>query len=257
MIKAIIQRYSELYSGIKTFIIHGIPRFSWAENKIYLKAKLIFGFSAAIIITLAIIWHMLFKTVPWIHEQSALLIPAYKKSGVLPDSAEIERFVKQYDKKIIAAEKKLNGYSNESYLVVNTTKNEFKLYQYGKFVREGICSTGSYIKLEYTGEKQWLFHTPKGMRRIIGKNQNPVWKKPDWAFIEEGKPVPPIDHPSRYEYGVLGAYSLSLGDGYLIHGTLYQRLLGMPVTHGCIRLGDDDLEAVYRTLKSGDRVYIY
>jgi lipoprotein-anchoring transpeptidase ErfK/SrfK len=56
---------------------------------------------------------------------------------------------------------------------------------------------------------------------------------------------------------VLGDYALSLGDGYLIHGTLYKRLLGMPVTHGCIRLNDDDLEKVYRTLDYNSKVIIF
>jgi len=56
---------------------------------------------------------------------------------------------------------------------------------------------------------------------------------------------------------VLGDYALSLGDGYLIHGTLYQRLLGMPVTHGCIRLNDDDLKEVFNALSVGSKVYIY
>ncbi len=126
-----------------------------------------------------------------------------------------------------------------------------------KLIRQGICSTGSYVKLEQDDQKQWIFRTPKGMFRIRGKNKFPVWKKPDWAFVEEGKAVPSANHPSRFEYGVLGDYSLSLGDGYLIHGTLYQRMLGMPVTHGCVRLGDEDLEAVFRALNSGDRVLIY
>jgi L,D-transpeptidase YbiS len=43
----------------------------------------------------------------------------------------------------------------------------------------------------------------------------------------------------------------------MIHGTLYQRLLGLPVTHGCIRLGDDDLEAVYKILTPGSKVFIF
>jgi len=56
---------------------------------------------------------------------------------------------------------------------------------------------------------------------------------------------------------VLGDYALSLGDGYLIHGTLYQRYLGLPVTHGCVRLGDKELEIVYQALKVGSKVFIY
>jgi L,D-transpeptidase YbiS len=103
----------------------------------------------------------------------------------------------------------------------------------------------------------WIFKTPRGEFRIRGKTTFPVWKKPDWAFIEEGLPVPSPDHPSRYEYGSLGDYALSLGYGYLVHGTLYQRFLGMPVTHGCIRLGDTDLKAVYNNLEIGSKVYIF
>jgi L,D-transpeptidase YbiS len=56
---------------------------------------------------------------------------------------------------------------------------------------------------------------------------------------------------------VLGKYALSMGDGYLVHGTPYERLLGMPVSHGCIRLGASDLEAVHSALPIGAPVYIY
>ena len=59
------------------------------------------------------------------------------------------------------------------------------------------------------------------------------------------------------EEGVLGDYALKLGDGYMIHGTIWQRYLGLPVTHGCVRLNDADLEAVYKSLDKGAFVYIY
>jgi L,D-transpeptidase YbiS len=75
--------------------------------------------------------------------------------------------------------------------------------------------------------------------------------------VEEGLPIPPVNHPSRYEYGILGDYALSLGNGYLIHGTLYKRFLGMPVTHGCVRLNDEDLELVYKSMSIDGKVFIY
>jgi len=34
-------------------------------------------------------------------------------------------------------------------------------------------------------------------------------------------------------------------------------LMGMPVTHGCVRLGDDDLVIVFNTLNIGSKVYIF
>jgi L,D-transpeptidase YbiS len=111
--------------------------------------------------------------------------------------------------------------------------------------------------LESGEEQKWMFKTPKGQFRIQGKTTSPVWKKPDWAFVEEGLPIPPPNHHTRYERGVMGDYALSLGHGYLIHGTLYQRFLGLPVTHGCVRLDDEDLEAVYHSLSVGSRVFIY
>ena len=95
------------------------------------------------------------------------------------------------------------------------------------------------------------------MYKVLGKVTNPVWRRPDWSYVEEGLPIPSANDPSRWEAGVLGDYALSIGDGYLIHGTIYKRFLGMPVTHGCIRMNDEDLEAVYKTLDLGSKVYIY
>ncbi|MEQ9103319.1 MAG: L,D-transpeptidase [Rhodothermales bacterium] len=143
------------------------------------------------------------------------------------------------------------------YLVVSSSDNTFRLMQGNGLLLEGPCSTGSYIRLKAEGDREWLFNTPRGIRRIESKRTRPVWTKPDWAFIEEGEPVPPPGSPLRYERGVLGKYALSMGDGYLVHGTPYERLLGMPVSHGCIRLGASDLEAVHSTLPIGAPVYIY
>ncbi|MCU4164375.1 L,D-transpeptidase [Carboxylicivirga caseinilyticus] len=161
-------------------------------------------------------------------------------------------------KEILMLDKKLaNKKPKSNYLVINSSSNIFRLYKNNELVKEDKCSTGSYILLKNGEDQQWMFKTPKGEFKILGKTTSPVWKKPDWAFIEEGLPVPSLNHHSRYESGVLGDYALSLGNGYLIHGTLYQRFLGLPVTHGCIRLNDENLELVYRSLTTGSRVYIY
>lgn len=146
---------------------------------------------------------------------------------------------------------------DQNYLIVNTVGNDFRLMKKNQMVREGICSTGSYTVLKVDDKKQWTFKTPRGMFKVLNKVKDPVWKKPDWAFIEDGLKVPSANHPSRFEYGSLGDYALYLGQGYLIHGTLYKRYLGLPVTHGCVRMGDEDLEVVFKSLKIGSKVYIY
>lgn len=143
------------------------------------------------------------------------------------------------------------------YLVVDTWGNRVRLYRGGELLREMISSTGSgaFLRDPVTG-RTWTFETPRGERRVERKTRNPVWIKPDWAFIEEGF-EPPLNAVHRVDPVSLGDYALYLGDGYLIHGTLFQTLLGQRITHGCIRLGDDDLAYLYRTLPVGSRVYLY
>jgi L,D-transpeptidase ErfK/SrfK len=162
------------------------------------------------------------------------------------------------DKDLAGIQKKLAVFQPKGpYLIINTSANNFRLMNEEKTLREGMCSTGSYTILQAGENKQWIFKTPRGMFKILNKVQDPVWKKPDWAFVEEGLPIPSANDPSRYEYGVLGDYSMILGDGYMIHGTLYKRFLGLPVTHGCVRMGDADLEEVFKTMQIGSKVYIY
>ena len=180
------------------------------------------------------------------------------KSQLKDSSLVQEKEIKALNQNVVALNRKLERLTpGNAFLVINTTENTFKLFKNNQLIRTGLCSTGSFVQLEVDSAKSWTFETPKGVLTVKGKITNPVWKKPDWAFIEEGLPVPPQNHPSRYERNVLGDYALSLGNGYLIHGTLYQRLLGLPVTHGCVRLDDSDLQQVYNTLQLGSKVFIY
>ena len=143
------------------------------------------------------------------------------------------------------------------YIVINTTENRFYLRKTdGDTIRTGVCSTGK-NEILIVGEKRIVFKTPKGMFSVKNRRTNRPWIKPDWAFIEEGLPIPPARSSERIEVGSLGDYALEMGDGYMIHGTLYQRFLGLPVTHGCVRLGDADLEAVYNSLAVGSKIFIY
>ena len=144
-----------------------------------------------------------------------------------------------------------------TWIAVDTVANRLYLMRDREVVREAVCSTGTGGVLEDPASgKRWVFETPRGSHRVQQKIKNPVWNKPDWAFIEDGLPIPK-SAAQRMDTYSLGDYALYLGDGYLIHGTLYQRLLGRSVTHGCVRLGDADLEAVFKAATIGTRVYIY
>lgn len=233
-------------------------------RKIFLNRKLTNTLKAVGIVVvsfisaLAIVAFVLYF-VPFLKENIKVGKSVVTNDSDLKKDAGYKKEMSALGKEIQRLTRKYNSYtSGQSYIVINTTENRFFLYTNKKLLREGFCSSGSYTMLQSAkGDKKWIFKTPKGKYRIQGKTTHPVWRRPDWAFVEEGLPIPSATDPSRYEYGVLGDYALAIGDGYLIHGTIYKRFLGMPVTHGCVRLNDEDLEVIFNTLSVGSKVYIF
>lgn len=145
----------------------------------------------------------------------------------------------------------------EIYIVIDTANNILYLKKGEQIIRKSVISCGSgNILSEPGGERKWVFDTPKGKFFVKSKIKDPYWIKPDWAFIEEGKDVP-NDLKDRIEAYFLGEYALGFGDGYFIHGTLYTKLLGRNVTHGCIRVGDEDLKELYMSTSIGTKIYIF
>jgi len=164
-------------------------------------------------------------------------------------------------RRAIAAEKELDQVAPKSvWIVIDTYRNRLHVVEDGNVIRSAVCSTGTgrVLKDPRSDKRIWVFDTPMGERTISNKRKNPVWAKPDWAFIEEGYLPPPAGSPERFDDVSLGDFGLYMGsDGYIIHGTLFKSLLGRRVTHGCVRLGDEDLEFVYKRTPIGTHVYLY
>jgi lipoprotein-anchoring transpeptidase ErfK/SrfK len=87
-----------------------------------------------------------------------------------------------------------------------------------------------------------------------------------WAFtpgteiIFDGKIfIPPMGTAQRRVPNALGPYKLDMGGGYLIHGThIYNEdSIGEAVSHGCVRMHNDDLERLYHLVEEGVPVFIY
>jgi len=144
------------------------------------------------------------------------------------------------------------------HVVVDAKANKLYLKKGLKLLWQADCSVGrGGVLLDRKTGRRWEFVTPRGEFRVIGKAENPEWLKPDWAFVEAKQIIPAPDDPSRKVPGELGAYVLNLGDGYLIHGTRDEKLLGQPASHGCVRLGAADLKRLYEAVGVGAKVYIY
>lgn len=69
--------------------------------------------------------------------------------------------------------------------------------------------------------------------------------------------IPPLGTRARQFPDVLGTHRLNLGDGYALHGTQQVKQLGRNVSHGCVRLSNDDIARLYAMANVGDEVIIY
>ena len=165
---------------------------------------------------------------------------------------------------------------------------------------------------EFEGRRFW-FETPRGVRTVRGKAEEPRWTVPEWHYMERAKDrgyelvrltkdtkhlledgtflltigdnvgrlnhfgnfyafppgmeiifdgkvfVPPMGTLQRSVPDALGPYKLDTGDGYLIHGTnVYtEESVGEAVSHGCVRMTNEDLSELYSIVPVGTRVYIF
>ena len=56
---------------------------------------------------------------------------------------------------------------------------------------------------------------------------------------------------------MLGTHRLNLGNGYALHGTNNPSSIGRSVSHGCIRLRNEDISKLYDMVPVGTPIYIY
>lgn len=77
-------------------------------------------------------------------------------------------------------------------------------------------------------------------------------------IVVDGKIViPPYGTNQRKYADVLGTHRLYLGDGYALHGTNNPASVGQAVSHGCVRLRNQDIALLYERVSVGTPVYIY
>jgi len=200
------------------------------------------------------------------------------------------------------------------YLVVSLEENRLWLKKGDATEFTTQVATGSGKTLVKEGSAStWRFETPRGRLTVLSKEKDPVWRPPDWHFVEQARKrglsatqlerggsiptgdggvittqgndvvkryadgrvdvldandgreivaggqliVPPLGTTAREYKGVLGTHRLNLGNGYALHGTNQPSSIGRSVSHGCIRLLNEDIAKLYDIVPVGTPIYIY
>ncbi len=91
--------------------------------------------------------------------------------------------------------------------------------------------------------------------KVERKRANPTWTptaKMHAEYAAAGEPLPPVvpagpDNP-------MGLYALYIGRLYAIHGTNANFGIGLRVSHGCVRLRNEDIKFLFENVPVGTRV---
>ena len=108
------------------------------------------------------------------------------------------------------------------------------------------------------GRMDW--RTPIGKTTVVNKQKDPSWTPPASIKREhaaKGDPLPDVVPPGPDN--PLGKFAMRLGvAGYLIHGTDAAKAdgIGMRVTHGCMRLYNEDIAKLFPLVPVGAPVYL-
>jgi L,D-transpeptidase catalytic domain len=95
--------------------------------------------------------------------------------------------------------------------------------------------------------------------RVLPDGRRNVMQASDGReIVVDGKVlVPPLGTTQRRYEGVLGTHRLNMGNGYAIHGTNQPKSVGRAVSHGCVRMLNEDIARLYAMVPVGTPVYIY
>ncbi len=148
------------------------------------------------------------------------------------------------------------------YVVIRLAENRLYVFEGERVLWSAPVGTGTGFRLEGRG-RTYKFATPRGVFRVQAKEKDPVWIRPDWDFIENHQPIPPLNSPLRREPGTLGATAMYIGYELAMHGTDKPDLVLRPdpdarrISHGCIRLTDEDARKLFYLVDIGTPVLIF
>ncbi len=147
---------------------------------------------------------------------------------------------------IIVPFRRILPIKNFSYETIYININEKRLYY--PIMIEGK----SYVITFPIGIGADEAQSPVGDFKISQKRENPAWYPPE-SIRKEQPDLPPVFPPGPDN--PLGTRAMRLGStSFLMHGTNKEYGIGMKVSHGCIRMYNEDVERLFELVEVGTPV---
>lgn len=97
------------------------------------------------------------------------------------------------------------------------------------------------------GQPGW--ETPVGKFKVDKKLQNPIWQQPITGELIKTGPENPL---GKHWIGFWSDERHHIG----FHGTNKEQLVGQPVSHGCLRMRNTDIQALYEQVVIGTPIIV-
>ncbi|MEM9163625.1 MAG: L,D-transpeptidase, partial [Cyanobacteria bacterium P01_F01_bin.4] len=121
---------------------------------------------------------------------------------------------------------------------VKLAMRQVELYKQGKLVEQYPVAVG---------QDEW--ETPVGVFEVLQMQQNPAWQHPITQDVIEPGPDNPLG--ARW-IGFWSDGTSQIG----FHGTNQENLIGQAVSHGCIRMRNQDIQKLYDQLALGTLITV-
>jgi L,D-transpeptidase ErfK/SrfK len=141
---------------------------------------------------------------------------------------------------------------------------EMRIYYYptaviirGRGRHKTVVTSEDTSRVVYTfpvGLGRFDWKTPVGAFKIRGKTKDPTWVVPDDIYQEHLERDGEAEHmiPGGDPDNPLGKYRIELTlPEYALHGTDVPWGVGMTVSHGCVRLYPEDIDALFHMVRVG------
>jgi lipoprotein-anchoring transpeptidase ErfK/SrfK len=136
----------------------------------------------------------------------------------------------------------MNGYAPGSIVIVTHARELYYMLGNGQAIRYPVG----------VGRAGMAWH---GRAQIAEKSLHPAWGPP--ADIALANPNIPLVIPGGSPRNPMGAAAMGLNRGnYAIHGTNEPGSIGRFVSHGCIRMHNEDVLDLYRRAPVGTEVVV-